>query len=47
MELRKDGESTSKWLERLIEIGAPADLRADVRQILAFECIPVPVSGIP
>ena len=34
---RNENETTANWLERLIEIGAPADIRADVRQILASE----------
>ncbi len=37
-EYRRNGEeTTSAWLERLISIGAPPDIRADVRQILAGE----------
>ena len=35
--IKIEGETTAKWLERLIAIGAPADVRADVRTILASE----------
>ena len=31
------GENTSNWLERLIAVNAPADIRANVQQILATE----------
>lgn len=34
---RINGESTSQWLERLIGIDAPEDIRANVQQILANE----------
>ena len=34
---RLENESTASWLERLIELEAPIDIRADVRQILANE----------
>ena len=34
---RVPGETTPEWLERLINIGAPTDVRADVRQLLAAE----------
>lgn len=34
---RNTGETTAQWLERLIGLNAPADLRADVRAILASE----------
>ncbi len=30
-----EGEITADWLRRLIRIGAPDSVRADVRQILA------------
>jgi hypothetical protein len=35
--IRADGETTAKWLERLLVLNAPADIRADVREILASE----------
>ena len=35
--IRQLEESTANWLERLIGIDAPADVRADVREILAAE----------
>ena len=34
---RLSGESTGAWLGRLVEIGAPTDIRADVRSILDNE----------
>ncbi len=34
---RLPNETTTQWLERLIAIGAAADVRADVRQILVGE----------
>ena len=34
---RLENETTALWLERLIGLGAPADIRADVRQILSAE----------
>jgi hypothetical protein len=34
---RLSGESTSAWLGRLVEIGAPADIRANVMSILDNE----------
>jgi len=34
---RLENEATSRWLERLIEIDAPVDIRANVQQILANE----------
>ena len=34
---RNENETTAHWLERLIGMGAPIDIRADVRQILASE----------
>ncbi len=34
---RNGGEATSAWLERLIGIGAPPDIRANVQEILASE----------
>ena len=32
-----DGETTAAWLRRLIKIGAPPDIRADVRALLDNE----------
>ncbi len=32
---RLENETVVKWLERMIEIEAPIDIRADVRAILA------------
>lgn len=32
-----DGESTVNWLRRLIGMGAPTDIRANVQTILAAE----------
>ncbi len=34
---RQNGETTAQWLERLVNLNAPQDIRADVRQILAQE----------
>jgi hypothetical protein len=34
---RNKGETTTKWLERLIQLDAPTDIRGDVREILATE----------
>ena len=34
---RQENESTAAWLERLIGLGAPADIRGDVRLILTVE----------
>ena len=34
---RRENETTSNWLRRLIAEGAPADVRADVRAILEDE----------
>ncbi len=34
---RRENETTSAWLGRLIAEGAPADVRADVRAILEDE----------
>ncbi len=34
---RQPRETTALWLERLIDIDAPADFRADVRQLLGHE----------
>ena len=35
--VRFANESTAHWLERLIGLGAPADIRANVQQILTWE----------
>jgi len=43
---RLSGESTSAWLGRLVEIGAPADIRANVMSILANET-KTPTSTLP
>jgi hypothetical protein len=34
---QRQNESTDQWLRRLIAEGAPADVRADVRQLLEGE----------
>ena len=34
---RVPGETTPEWLERLINIGAPTDIRANVQQLLVAE----------
>jgi hypothetical protein len=38
---RTVNESTQVWLERLIGMGAPSDVRADVRALLEAERQPV------
>ena len=35
--MRYENESTAQWLERLVSIEAPADIRANVQQILVGE----------
>ncbi len=38
-----ENESTSAWLERLVAVGAPVDVRANVQAILAAETRQFPV----
>jgi hypothetical protein len=42
---RRENEVTSAWLERLIVVSAPGDIRADVRAILEAETRQAQLAG--
>lgn len=41
---RLENETYLAWLERLVNMGAPADVRADVRALLQSQ-VPAPQTG--